>query len=45
MVMVNAERALPRAWIGLAAATAATRLALCPTLNSVLQVFKWCGGG
>lgn len=48
MVVVNAERALPRAWIGLAAATAATRLALC--LDSEffppgLQMVRGWGGG
>ena len=42
MVVVDAERAMPSAWTGPAAATAATRPALSLTPNSV-QAFKWCG--
>ena len=42
MVVVDAERAMPSAWTGPAAATAATWPALSLTPNSV-QAFKWCG--
>ena len=43
MVVVDAERAMPSAWTGPAAATAARLPALSLTPNSVLQAFKWCG--